>query len=315
MDMSNENYKYEVAFSFLAKDESLATQINDLLQDRLKTFLYSKHQEKLAGTDGEKTFNAVFGREARLVVVLYRDGWGETPWTRIEQTAIRNRAFEEGYGFVIFVPLEDPPAVPKWLPKTQLWVGLDRWGVKGAAIAIEARAQVLGGIPAVESIENRAKRLERVLQFEEKRKLFLGSHDGVNSANAEFELLIIEIERLLKIVAESASSIQYTFKKAKRQAVISGAHAGLSIDWEYHYANSLTDAKLEVSLWEGHPPFPGIMSYARPRRRKTETFLFDLLNFDISGWKSSGTTSCEFDSKTLADHILKFYMDDAEPKK
>ena len=32
------SYKYDVAFSFVAQDESL-TEINDLLQDRLKTFL------------------------------------------------------------------------------------------------------------------------------------------------------------------------------------------------------------------------------------------------------------------------------------
>jgi hypothetical protein len=92
--MSQEQYDYDVAFSFLAGDESVATQLNDLLQDRLKTFLYSKRQGEIAGTDGEKSFNLVFGEKSRLVVVLYRAGWGETPWTRIEETAIRNRGYD-----------------------------------------------------------------------------------------------------------------------------------------------------------------------------------------------------------------------------
>ena len=48
------DFEYDIAFSFLAEDEMLATQLNDLLQDRFKTFLYSKQQEKLAGTDGEE---------------------------------------------------------------------------------------------------------------------------------------------------------------------------------------------------------------------------------------------------------------------
>ena len=69
--MNHDQYKYEVAFSFLAQDEVLATELNDLLQDRLSTFIYSKRQEELAGTDGEETFNNVFGKQARLVVVLY----------------------------------------------------------------------------------------------------------------------------------------------------------------------------------------------------------------------------------------------------
>ncbi len=35
-------YKYEVAFSFLQHDEVIAYQINDLIQDKIETFLYSK---------------------------------------------------------------------------------------------------------------------------------------------------------------------------------------------------------------------------------------------------------------------------------
>ncbi len=122
-------FKYDVAFSFLAKDEILATQLNDRLQDRVTTFLYSKKQEQIAGTDGEKTFNKVFGEEARIVVLLYRDGWGQTPFTRIEETAIKNRSFNHGYDFLLCIPLDEPPVAPEWYPKTNLWLGLSRWGV------------------------------------------------------------------------------------------------------------------------------------------------------------------------------------------
>jgi hypothetical protein len=187
--MEMQQYKYDVAFSFLAQDEELAIQLNDLLQDSVQTFLYSKKQGEIAGTDGEKSFNRVFGEQSRLVVVLYRGGWGETPWTRIEETSIRNRAYEQGYDFVIFIPLDDPPTIPKWLPKTQLWIGLKRWGVTGAASVIEDRIQKLGGEPHQETVEARAARLERSLKFAEKRKRFLGSEIGVSVANKEFEAL------------------------------------------------------------------------------------------------------------------------------
>lgn len=94
--MDEVKIKYDVAFSFLAQDEHLAAELNDMLQDRLRTFLYSRQQGEIAGTDGEKSFNAVFGEEALLVVVLYREGWGNTAWTRMEETAIRNRAYQGG---------------------------------------------------------------------------------------------------------------------------------------------------------------------------------------------------------------------------
>ena len=105
-------FKYDVAFSFCEEDEADATRLNDLLQDRLSTFLYSKKQEALAGTDGEETFSRVFAEEARVVVIFHRAKWGTTPWTRIEETAIRNRAFQKGYDFTLFIPREEPPKMP-----------------------------------------------------------------------------------------------------------------------------------------------------------------------------------------------------------
>ncbi|MBN2402645.1 MAG: hypothetical protein JXN64_09610 [Spirochaetes bacterium] len=113
--MDEKKYKYDIAFSFLAEDEPLAVVLADLLQNRVNIFLYSKKQSDIAGTDGELTFNKVFAELSRLVVVLYRKGWGESPWTRIEETAIRNRAYNYGYDFVKFIPLDDPPNVPSSL--------------------------------------------------------------------------------------------------------------------------------------------------------------------------------------------------------
>lgn len=159
------SYKYEVAFSFLSKDESVAAEVNDLLQDRLKTFLYSERQKELAGTDGEKSFSDVFGKEARLVVVLYREEWGTTKWTRIEETAIRSRAYNEGYEFTIFIKL-DEGTPPKWLPPTQLWFNYQRFGAVGAASVIEQRVKDLGGQTREETVQERAARFERAVQFE-----------------------------------------------------------------------------------------------------------------------------------------------------
>jgi len=135
------DFKYDVAFSFLQQDEPIATQLNDRLQDRVSTFLYSERQKEVAGTDGEETFGRAFREEARLVVVLYRAGWGETKWTRIEQSAIRARGFEHGYDFAKFIPLEQPAKLPAWLPPTQIYIGLKRFGIDGAAAVIaELRA-------------------------------------------------------------------------------------------------------------------------------------------------------------------------------
>jgi hypothetical protein len=312
--MDDDNYKYDVAFSFLEKDETLAAKLNDLLQDRLSTFLYSKKQEDIAGTDGEITFNTVFGKQARLVVVLYRAGWGETPWTRIEDTAIRNRAHEQGYDFAIFIPLDDPPSVPDWIPKNRLWVGLNRWGINGAASVIEARVQEQGGFPYEESVKERAKRLERAINFENERKQFLISN-GVHLSDEEFTAMGDELERLVDIIKKNTNIINYSVKRTNRQIVILGSNACLNIRWKGRYANSIESAELYVELWEGHPPFPGITSVFFESKQITYlTFQFALLRPETPGWKFTNPSGQEFDSKALAEFILKFYMDDAEPK-
>lgn len=310
--METRQYQYDVAFSFLAQDEPTAVELNDLLQDRLRVFLFSKRQGELAGTDGEKSFNTVFGERARLVVVLYRSGWGQTPWTRIEETAIRNRAFEDGYDFVKFIPLDENPSVPKWLPRTQLWLGLKRWGAAGTASVIEARVQELGGEPCDETVEQRAARFERALKFSEKRRQFLNSEAGVRAANKEFDALTLEVQRLVTAVEESASSISLKFKTAPDQIVILGLALGLSVDWQNPFLNTLNDAKLRVVLWDGHPPFPGIWHFDKPSRLSIETFTFDLLPSEQFCWICAEAPIHSSGTQELASRIIKYYIDQAE---
>lgn len=309
--MSDAKYEYEVAFSFVAQDEGLATELSDLLQERFSTFLYSKRQEQLAGTDGEESFARVFSKDARVVVVLYRDDWGKTPWTRIEETAIRNRAFEEGYDFTVFIPLAGA-GVPRWVPKTRLWVGLDRWGANGAASIIEARIQDQGGTTTVETVEERALRLQRTLQFREERAAFLRSQEGVQRASSEFEMLGRELEEHIRTIQSATGSLKYSTKMAQSTIAVLGRHAGMAIDWNIYFANNLDDAQLEVALYKGHPPFPGIMTFVEPKRHKLIRFEFDLLAPERPGWCLKGTEPREFETKQLAEYLIKWFMDDAD---
>ena len=122
--MTND-FEYDVAFSFNALDEGIATQLNDLLSPRLKTFIYSERQREIAGTDGQERFSEVYGKTARLVVVLFRPEWGETPWTRVEDTAISERCFKGGWSTLMFVQLDNMSTLPGWLPPTHVRFSFD----------------------------------------------------------------------------------------------------------------------------------------------------------------------------------------------
>lgn len=308
--MNTDSYKYDVAFSFLAEDESLATELNDLLQDRLKTFLYSKCQGDIAATDGEQTFNKVFGEEARVVVVLYRTGWGESPWTRIEQTAIHNRGYEHGYEFVIFIPLDDQPSVPKWLPRTRLWMDIKRWGASGTASVIEARIQECGGEPREESVQDRAERLARSLKFKAFRDRFLNSGEGISAANEAFEKLWEELQRLTVEIKTSENPIALTPKRAGTRIVILGFNIGLSIVWHRSYSNTLSNSELIVEFWDGHPYFPGSRLFDEPERLNSLKFSFDISVSEEYIWCATTSDARQYSSKELASFILKRFMDE-----
>ena len=225
-------YEYDIAFSFLDRDENLASNLNDLLRDRVKTFLYTERQMELAGTEGDETFARVFRESARMVVVLFRPEWGKTKWTRVEETAIRSRAFELGFQFLKFIPLADPPGVPVWLPPTQIWVGLEKWGVDGAAAILEERLRELGAHPHQETVEEHAARTAREIGFQERQERYLWDV-GAREAVQQFELLEQEIKRLAGTIKQSSGISLSAWKERYFHDTIyvTGLEKVLSIFW------------------------------------------------------------------------------------
>jgi hypothetical protein len=140
-----QNFKYDVAISFLGDDLNLAEELAKLLRDRMSVFLFSERQGEIAGSDGLDTLSLVFGSEARLVVILYRATWGSTPWTRVEETAIKNRGLQHGWDFILLIPLDQHPELPPWLPKPQIWLSYAQYGLVAAVPVLERKLEELGG--------------------------------------------------------------------------------------------------------------------------------------------------------------------------
>jgi hypothetical protein len=200
--------------------------------------------------------------------------------------------------------------VPKWLPKTRLWVGLKRWRASGAASVIEARVQEQGGKPHEETVQDRAARLERSLIFGKRREQFLHSYEGVRAANQEFESLYKELQRL---VSEIKNSIQLDIKRENTHIVILGIDIALNVWWKYHYSNSLDNAELVLVVWDSHPPFPGLILFDTPNKLKELKFTFDLTTSDKFVWHQDRNNR-DFDTLVLASFILKFFMEEGQQR-
>lgn len=141
--MPEAKHEYDVAISFLATDEPLAVQIREALAP-LNVFVYSKEQEEIAGNEGVEVFREVFHRKTSASLVLYREGWGKTPWTRVEEAAIRDHCLAEGWDRLMFVRLDHIGDAPKWVPDSYIYLDFTAIGISDLVGAVKAKLAKLG---------------------------------------------------------------------------------------------------------------------------------------------------------------------------
>jgi hypothetical protein len=307
-----DDYEYDVAFSFNALDEGVASQLNDLLADRLKTFIYSERQREIAGTDGQQKFSEVYGKTSRLVVVLFRPEWGETPWTRVERDAIKNRSLDEGWDFTTFIPTVAKPQMPPWLPKTRLYVGLERWGIESAAAVIESRLAERGGQPYQETIGDRAARFARANKLKQLQTNFQKSEIGVRAANVAYE----EFSAALEISTSKLKDVgvSLTTKRSNQLRIVSGiSPINLIADFRPFYANDLEGAHLTLAYYKGFPPINGFYGSIETATKLRELkYGYELVGLDRYAYVGIDERRRELSPSQLADHALEIYLDVAE---
>jgi hypothetical protein len=291
------SYPYDVAISFMAIDETLANEIFELLSPRLRTFVYSKRQEQLAGRDGDEAFRDVFLRQARIVVILFRNGWGETPFTLIEQEALRDRAHNEGWRFSLFVAVEERPNMPAWLSERKLYYGLPRFGIAGLAGAVESLFVEAGGESSPDTVAERAARADRQIQFESDRASFFRSDAGVRAADQEFDAIADEILSIAGAVAANNKNLPLSGEKRRTvygesSVYVQGPRRCLSVVWHREYANDLEHSYLELCIWQGSAPLYGQMYIEHPRKEFQTRYSFDVD-------RSMSLHTCAADNKRL----------------
>lgn len=304
--MMTEDYKYDVAFSFVKEDEKLASQLNDLLKPTLNTFLYAERQKEIAGKDGEEAFGNVFNKESRIVVILHRDSWGTTPWTRMEETAIKNRAFDQGYDFTIVIPVDKISTVPKWLPKNRLYLGLSRWGIEGAASVIEARVIEFGGKVKIETLAEKMARTNKEIAKERERKTKLSS-EGRALSIEEFEKLVLIFKTTAEGIKDQLPDWHLRIRN-NRSYGIDMISYGFSLLIQFYPENY--DTYMHIKLFDGvfddqgHPD-----PFHKPKLIKNIGYIFEISGSDEYGWAVKGEKNPEFaTSSQLAEQWIDRLM-------
>jgi hypothetical protein len=252
--MSLPNPKYDVAISFLSQDEPIAAALRDRLTESLEVFFYPRCQEELAGTDGLESMRMPFTDESRVNVVLYREPWGQTPWTRVEETAIKDRCLAHGWDSLFFITLDDTSVIPKWLPTTHVRLNFSNFGLEQAVGAIKNTVERCGGVVSPVTALKRAAIHAQDVAYSEDRKTLLDSHRGMENVQKEIRVIFDEIKRLCEeIKQQNRISIRFSTRQAPVLfCALTDGRISLVLSWSQPISNSVKDAILRVAEFNGN---------------------------------------------------------------
>jgi hypothetical protein len=293
------DYKYDVAFSLLDRDEPLGRELSTLLEPA-HTFLYSERQREIVSTDGVEKFSSVFRRDARTVAVLHRDGWGKTPWTRVEDTAIRERFHQEGADFMTIIKLDDS-APPVWIPTTRVWGNFGRLKAEGVAGVLQERLRQAGSQVRPETAQELSERVAREQAAERERVEFLGSNEGVKAASESAKATLAKLHEIGGTIGAAVTG---------EQDIINLYREGFSVSasWQNPYINTLNDSALHVKEWTGRPDIGGrFIHHTEPRELRHWRFTFDRPTADDLGWREPESQRM-FSPDQLADFAAKLLL-------
>ena len=255
--------EHDIAVSFLSRDSDTAVDIADRLAP-LDVFCFPRNQEEIAGRDGMDTFRNAFRHQSRIQVVLFRGGWGETPWTGIEQTAVQERCLAEGWRGLFFVSLDDADR-PNWVPDTEIHFDLTTYTMDQLVGAIKARAQELGAEIRVETPIERARRAQARAEFETETRNLFRREEGVNLARQEATVMCDRIAHSITEAAEELGIEVRQVRTIQHGIAWSAPTAGCQAIFQT-YANIIDEERgFEVTLFKHNIVLPGEnLAYANP---------------------------------------------------
>jgi hypothetical protein len=287
--MADESRKFDVAISFLHEDLGLATTLRDGLGSTLDVFIYTEKQKELAGTDGLASFREAFRHQSRLVVVLHRQRWGETDWTRVEKQAIEERFLKEGPPFLFVIMLdEDPP--PPWLPQYLIRFSLKDFGVEQAIGAIKVRALELGSVVQPPSTAFLAKRAREISEFGKRRGELLDSRQGVLAVETEVGRLLSLVSDKLDEIEKSEPKLGVRYGVDQNWFVIKRDSVAVHASYRNRIVNTLSNARFVVRELRGGVIMPGEQGrYMEDPRELAETVFLPELDRGYGWcWKLEG---------------------------
>jgi hypothetical protein len=303
--------KYDVAISFLARDERIAAQLSDLLEEGLNVFFFPRKQEELAGTDGLESMREPF-LTARIAVVLFREPWGQTPWTGVEQEAIKDRCLQERFQGLLFVQLDKESKLPDWLPTTHVRFALEQYGIDQLAGAVKMRVQERGGKIAPPSALSHARRIHREASLLADQKSLFGDRRWIE-ANIHEQVAWL-MRRLAELTEEIKTELNMALvaRALKQRCVLRDNRVSMNVGWRQGIFNTVEEeAEVIAAEFNGplYVPDERMMTVLPPKELGRHRFTPILSLSREVRWKEVGKKVEPLPTEDLAHRIMALFLD------
>ena len=313
--MHDQDPVYDVAISFLYQDLALAQALYDELSKGLDVFFSPRNQEELAGSDGLESMRAPFRSQSRLNLVLYRPKWGNTPWTGVEEVAVKESCLETSFKNIFFFMIEPTSEIPAWLPDTHVRFNFADFTLEQAVGAVKARVQDRGGHFKPMTPIRKAELLQVEEEYQDDRRQ-ISSQEGMRKIYENVELLCTEIVKQLEDVnASSHLNIEHQtrlhFGDMEQYCLLGMHRLGMSISWFQRYCNMLGDnAALIVREFNENAIIPpGHMRLQQPDVLKEEKYDPDISRTREYVWRPIKGNGELLTSKDLATKLVLQFLD------
>ena len=312
--MDDQDPIYDVAISFLYQDLALAETLYDELSKGLEVFFSLRNQEELAGSDGMESMRAPFRSQSRLNLVLYRPGWGNTPWTGVEEGAIIESCLATSFKSIFFLVIEPTSEMPTWLPETHVRFNFADFTLEQAIGAVKARVQERGGHFTPMTPSRKAALLQIEEEYQRDRR-WISSDEGIQKIYKNVELLFSEIVAQLEDVnANGHLKIEYQIKlrfgDMDQSCLLGMLRLGMAIAWFQRYSNILDkDAALIVREFNGNLIIPpGPIHLQLPEMLKEDKYDPDISRAREYVWSPRKARGALVTSKDLASKLVLQFL-------
>lgn len=173
-------------------------------------------------------------------------------------------------------------------------------------------AEMLGSSPPPETLVARAKRLGQSRAFKEERERFRKSELGVQTGQREHQALLRSLTDLFNAISESEPSLKFRIQTLRGVFVVIGLNLVMTVNWHCFYSNVLDDHALEIEVLDRVPRDLGGFPYEEPRYYQRAKYEIDLEAPGTAAWKLRDTDGRFYRTDTLAEHLVKQFLDLSE---